>query len=278
MSILVTYTCGHGTSDEALLTTTYYKHAYLVSMKPVVDAAMASHAGQPVDEQELTRKLDASKLEISLSDIKTGPLQELLSQKWGMVYDIPAAPQEVLQVNVDTHEFQDFDQPKVSWRIATAKWVTAEPPMQQELLNLFQNWTVQTVLNEEQKRLNNGMKFTRYATYTVALHFRGKSVKYKALCFLGTEGKDVKALFEDGFLQSSAFSFGSMDLFPTALLQSSLAHEYKPLQGWLRQHTVASQGCQTGAGEFCCTGNSCGIASADLENELAQPAGNRRRP
>ena len=264
-----------GQTDEESIRTMYYKHAYLVSLEPVVSGSMMAHIGRPIDEQTLHRKVDAARLDINLSNFKIGPIQDVLDRQWGKVYDSPAPTQEMLQINIDSRDFQDADEPVVRWQMGTAKWIPVDPVTPQDILDLINSWPVKRVLDEEQKRLKNGVIYTRYATYTVAIRFQGKTANYKAICFLSTAADgSVLALPEDGFIQSNLSGTGSsLAVFPTALLHTSLAHEYLPLQDWLRQHSVSNQACHSGRQEFCCTGDSCGVGSADLEHELAQPMG-----
>lgn len=264
-------------NTATLLKTTYYKFAYLVSMNPAVEAALKAHSGIPVDDHEVARKLDANKLEVTLSNIKTGPVEQVLGKTWGSVDDVPWAPQEVLEVNVNSDDFQDFDQPKVSWQVATAKWIPADPRPPESLADAMLNkLTVKETLVAETQRLKSTLAWTQYATYTVTLRYGGKSVTYKTICFLADNNGVTQAMPEDNFLRANLFGMGgSLDVFPVALLHSSLSHEYAPLQQWLRSHTVDAQDCHTGGVEFCCSGDSCGIASTDLEHELSQPAGRK---
>jgi hypothetical protein len=250
------------------LETMYGPFAYLVSIHPAVEAALKSHAGLATDESTVVNKLNNSRLEISISDIKDGPLAEVLDKPLGSVYDFASAPQEVLEVNVNRDDFQDVDQPKVSWPVADAKWVQADPSPPKDVMDFFMKRPVRMVLSDEEERLKTGLTYSRYAAYTVHIHYQGKSIQYKAFVFFAVDKDgDIKALPEDNFLISNAFRIGGgINYYPSALLRSSLVREYQPLQQFLKSHTVNDQKCEKE--RFCCANNACGIASADLDREL----------
>jgi hypothetical protein len=262
-------------SGEAdFLRTMYGSFPYLVGLRPPVEAAIKIHSGDLVDEQALAKKIADSKLEITVGNIKVGPTEEILDRSLASLYSIPAPPQEVLKVQVDTDEFQDVDQSKVSWQTASAKWIPADPLPPQDVLDFMSRRSIRLILAAEQERLNDGLAYSRYAAYEVMIKYQGRTQQYRAITFFAVDkAGERRALPEDGFLLAFGVG-GNMNYFPTALLHSSLAHEYQPLKQFLQDHAINADQCATG--RFCCVGSSCGIASADLEHELAQPVGGRK--
>lgn len=258
--------------EEDWLRTTYYSFSSLVSMYPAEHAAMKM---EQVDNAEMARRMDSSRLDITLSNIKAGPIQEVLQQKWVDVYDMVAAPKEILELTVGRDEFQDDGQAQVSWPVATAKWVPGDDPLPSDLAEVAAKWTVERVLGEEAKRLKDGVVYSRYATFTVTLRYQGKTENYKAFYFFGRDsGGQEKALPEDGALRANVMlTGGSLDLMPIGLMHTRL-REYEPLKQWLTGHTLADEHCAGRSGRFCCVGDRCGIPDSDLKREMAKPLAN----
>lgn len=280
--LLTRFVSAQTVPDAEWLTTTYAKFAYLTSIHEPVRAAMAADRGEPVDAASLNRKIDDARLDITLSNIKTGPIAEILGQKWLEQVDMATPPKEMLSVQVGTDNYQEIGKGKVSWQTATAQWQPSPDAAPSDLVAVIKTWTVGRALSLEQERLKDGVTYTRYATYTVTIHYQGKTNTYKAMCFFGKDAKGLdKALPEDGYLESNAFTMGgsvsSLDMLPTGLLRTHL-RDYPPLKEWLQAHAVTGPNCRTGAGEFCCVEDRCGITTADLNRELSQPVDSWRKP
>lgn len=268
LALLCSSLYGQSSPEEQFLHQMYGQFPYLVSMHPAVEAAIKAHGGRKIDDSKLAGKMDDSKLEISISNVKAGPIAEVLDKPLIDVYDIAIAPQQILRIDVGADEFQDFDQPKVSWPVADAKWVPADPAPPPDVADYLSKRPIKQILIDEENRLKSGLTYSRYATYNVSLKFQGKSIQYKAIAFFAVDKNgQTQALPEDGFLIATPFQTGGgIDYYPASLLHSKLAQEYQPLQQFLKSHTVDDQKCKSG--RFCCVGTSCGVASADLDREL----------
>jgi hypothetical protein len=125
-------TLGH----EAEWALTFYgKYAFLIGVNEPVQAAQLALRGHKVDEAELAKKTEDGQAEITLSDMKVGPMEEIREQKWFEMATFPAAPREALHVQVSTGTYNDIDAGnKVAWQTATAAWVTAQDPPPDDMI------------------------------------------------------------------------------------------------------------------------------------------------
>ena len=269
-----TTTVGH---EKEWLTAHYYQIQFLTRLDPLSNAATKTYGGQSVNQQELSKEVNAAQIEIRLSNIVAGPITDILNRKYFDLFTLPAPPREVLEVNVGGHDHRDGDLPNEYWETATARWKPARPIPPDDLMAVYKTWTVEREL-EESKKLVPGTTYTRYATFEVSLAFQGKTVTYNVLYYFGTDAQGGEvAMPKDGFLETNMGLYQEpSNQIPSGLLHTHLT-EYPPLNSWLKANTVISdQSCT--AGKFCCVGSQCGISSADLDKELSKPKGAGAHP
>jgi len=259
--------------EEAVIQMTYAKLDYLSQLDVVSKAALRAYLpGGQVDRDEIDKELKDAKIDITLSDFRTGPLSEIEKKRWVNLVTFPQPPAEILDVKILGHEFTDADLPKASWQTVVTQWRPAEQ-VNQTALDQELGWTVEQVLKMQPGQPLGNIVYSRYVSYSVELNAKGKTCSYKAMFLFGTNSQgEEKAAFEDSFMALNGLSRdSSQEPSPNGLLQSHL-RDVPVLAEWLTKHSVSGASCSTaGTGQLCCVGSRCGIPDVDMRRDLMTP-------
>lgn len=261
--------------EETVVRQAYAKVSYLTQVKVITDAALKTYNNAvPVDQQAVQQNLEDANVVFELSDFKTGLIAEVADTKWGDLITVPPAAGQALKVDVSGLDFKDADLPSTTWSYATASWVAVPPGV-----TTSDPGTAQVLAMPLHTLMDMGAKlwvtpdavWTRYANYSVVVHFKGQSIgPYRAMFFFGTsKGQEVVAA-QDLLTDDQALYYVlQQPIYPTGLLRTTLRSGVAGR--WLDDNKLPAGRCHPGKHEVCCVESQCGIADADLESELAAP-------
>jgi len=258
--------------EENIVRTIYAQLAYIMQVKVVGDAAVASYTqGTAIDQTTLNQQLAAANISFTLSDFRTGHVSDIASEKWVDIDTQPTPSREVLSVQVTTQTFADRGLPTADWVMAKAKWMPGEtlPPAAKELLDAR---SVKTELEMFGKDFTPAVVFSTYAAYTVTVTYQNQTSVYNAIYLFGKNAKGDAVISPQDQLTTfnpPAFS-PSHSFYPNGLLTSHL-RETPVLSQWLDAQKISSNSCVAGKAQLCCYGDRCGVSTEDLHTILATP-------
>lgn len=270
--------------EEAVVRASYAKATYLTQLEVASHAAISAYAGQPFDSYAFTKQMEDGQASFNISNVKVGALSDVANQPWGTFLTTPDKTTHIMQIAAAMDTFSSPSLPKqIAWTGAKASWLaseadTGDSPSADQGAAQMAAMPVSKVLQMAGKTLAQGQDVTweRYATFEVTATLKGDTVgPYRATFLFGIDSKGQEVVAPEDLI-TDRYDWvlpkavtGS--LYPKDLLRSPL-RDTQVLSEWLQSSAVSDDSCVAGKGQLCCSHGKCGVSSADLKSELAQPA------
>jgi hypothetical protein len=233
----------------------YLAIPFSMQLRVLVDAARQGK----IDQRAVRQPLEDAALNVSISAIRTGPVTDLGDRSWTDLITIPGAGDKIVQLDV-----ANTDPEHDTYGGVTAHW----EPFNQELLGDDVTLTMPQFLGK--LRDITKVTYSRYATFKVALEFKGQKISYGAAYLFGKDDQSGDHVFPlDLYLQGARYSSMAAPYRPDHILVSSWRDD-PVLHGWLLQHTVTDERCQQ-MNQLCCLSGKCGIRRSDFDRKMAYP-------
>jgi len=238
-------------SDEQTVRTAYAKLAYAAQARTVY---MLTRSNPKLDSNELSRQLQAEELRFEITELKAGPLSEIISKPYSD-FVTPTDGQPVLSIAIDTESFDENGKRSVS-NFAFPHWEEGE--------RSSSDWTIP--VGQALSLTKQTGKFSRYVTACITVRYQGKSRTYQTLWLFGTETLPIDTVTGNNILAD----FVTKSAFPSILTDTSL-HSHAAVSAWLSANQKFSQQCKKGKQDVCCDSDHCGVSSSDLMSSSPAP-------
>ena len=193
--------------DLAQVQRDYYAIPYAMQLTVLTQAAKREKG--KVDDATVQQPLADAGLDVSLSDIKSGPTSDIKDRPWTDFVTIPASGQDVIYLDsINPAEGEYYGTLKAHWGPWKPK---ADNPE-------FAQLNTEAFLTKMTDVL--GMDFTRYVSYSVTVQFQGRSLNYRALYLFAGDDPIHGHQIVDLFLQGPRYSDNQEAYRPDKLLVS----------------------------------------------------------
>jgi hypothetical protein len=228
----------------------YFATTYALPLTVLTEAASKG----TIDDRDTKDSLAvAESMDISLADIKTGAVAEIVEQPWSDFATIPDPGQDILYIDAENpNDTTHYGTVKAHWG----------PQEKQNVDPAAAGKTMQELL-EPLNALNN-TTFTRYVSYTVKVTFNGRSMKYKAFYLFAEDPR--KHQIVDLHMTGPRYTDASGAYGPSTLLYSKL-RDVPQIHDWILAHTTTDERCQS-QNQLCCLTGHCLYRRSDFDRKF----------
>ncbi|MGB7554083.1 MAG: hypothetical protein WBM04_06900 [Candidatus Korobacteraceae bacterium] len=252
------------TPEETLVRETYANAAFAVQVG-ILEANVIP--GRPTGPGAVDKLLGANELQFTLGNFTvsniddksgTASVASISSAPPGTVLDLSSAKRTFTQEAMG-------ERPRIVLEdnIATAQWAKRQATP----LQAWGGTSISMALTADHPDW-----WTRYATFTVTVRFKGIATSYRSYFLFGKDSQGNAVIgVRDPVTQGSGLQFFVTEsVYPTLLLRTTL-REDPAVVNWLKANQVEPNGsCRSG--QVCCNPLlvKCGLLSSDLKSALSE--------
>ena len=254
------------TQEEKLVKTTYAKLKFAAQAHGVHDLV---NAGKRPTLAEIERYLASNDLRFEISNFSSGSVKDISQRKFIELVTKPDGQDVVMIVSTMNKYTEDS---KANLEVSETSDYSANVSWSHGQNLIGEDWNVPVGDALSSAQTQNRSTYSRYASYSVSVTFRGRSRTYKAMFLFGVGEEPVLVL--DNVTNNSGLSFFEKhSVYPAVLLRR--ASKEPGVAAWLRSRQVRSSTCDSGKQEVCCDFQAltCGVSAADIVSALGKGSG-----
>lgn len=259
--------------EEEVVRNAYAKFELLCSLKPITDAGISQLSDSKVDEQLISDKVKDATPSFELTDFKTGEIADIADEPWRKFVTPPSPGGRVLLGELTSFYYSESGNSNW-WRVARARWSQSQNYPPDQVKGLFDRSVGESIKLGVPYWSNSPVVYTRYASFTVDVTFKGHSSgPHKAIFFFGTDSHGVESVAVNDLISGvqALWEVLQKTEYPTGLLRSSL-RDTSTVASWIRENEIPTASCVATKGDdICCSHGHCGISVANMNRDLSTP-------
>lgn len=254
--------------EEEVVRSAYAALSFLCSLDPVYQAAST---GKDATQLQIDRAVSDAVPSFIIANVRTGTVASIASENWSTRFSPPRNDDPVvLAGGAGEQYYTDPDIPGAHWRFMKVHWSTDNSYTPGRLAEIQARTVGEAITSAAESQAWIAGKYSRYATFDVAVTFQGKTVgPYTATFLFGRDanGGEVVAPIDAVVAGQLLWEALRQNAYPSDLIRFPKLRENPVLNRWIQANTSGS--CSSARSDLCCSGGKCSLAQSAVIKDAA---------